>query len=274
MKWSHTLIAGGALIVLTNAVALLGAAYNRSDDPESRLQLSQRELQQDRWRDNKDNSGITLTLNWRIEPLRQNDSEPEFYAGNWGNPVWLDKAKMEELGFDVTKLDSVPGNGRRNKELQPKDVLLVLELNAHVYQQELKRIKEYAERAKALQDGNPGAEELKRRAKSAEEHYQRELRDNSRLFVIDAGIDMQKLRATYPDRTRYAIVRGLVKPNIAWEKGGRIGGHVTELHVQHINVPFKYRQVFDKAVSYEVIVAFGKRLEPWITAASRSMAVQ
>lgn len=274
MKWPRTLIAGSALILLVNAVVLVGVAYNRSDDPESRLQLSQRELQHGRWNEIKDNSGITLTLNWRIAPVRQNDSEPDLYAGSWGNPAWLDKAKMAELGFDVVKLGSVSENGRRNKELQPKDVLLVLELNDQAYRQELKRAKENAERAKALQAGNPGAEEFKQRVKNAEEHFQREQRDNSRLFVIDAGVDLQKLRATYTDRTRYAIIHGLIRPGIAQGKGGRIGGYVNELHVQHINVPFKYRQVFDNAAPYEVTVAFGKRLEPWIIGASRSLAVE
>ena len=44
MNWSrmHTTIAGVGLIVVVNAVALLGAAYNRSGEPESVLRLSER----------------------------------------------------------------------------------------------------------------------------------------------------------------------------------------------------------------------------------------
>ena len=47
MRWSrtHTLVAGLGLIALTNAVALLGVAWNRSGEPDATLQLSQRELQ-------------------------------------------------------------------------------------------------------------------------------------------------------------------------------------------------------------------------------------
>lgn len=271
MKWSHTLIAGSALIMLTNAVALLGAAYNRSDDPESRLQLSQRELQRDRW-NKKDNSGITLRLDWRIT---QQNGYKTGYADKWGNPAWLDKAKLAELGFDVAKLASNSENGRHYKVAQTRDVLLVMELNDQAYQQELKRAKEFTEQAKVLQAGNPGSEEFKQRAKNAEENYQREQRDNSRLFVIDAGIDLQQLRATYPDRTRYAIVHGLVRPSIVREeRESRIGGIVSKLHAEYINVPLNYRKVFETAAQYEVRVAFGKRLEPWITAASRGMAVK
>lgn len=46
MTWSrkHTLIAGIALIALSNAVALIGVAYNRSGEPESELRLSSASL--------------------------------------------------------------------------------------------------------------------------------------------------------------------------------------------------------------------------------------
>src|SRR5690606_5713465 len=40
----HGLLAGLALILLSNAVALGGAWYNRQGEAESRLQLSEREL--------------------------------------------------------------------------------------------------------------------------------------------------------------------------------------------------------------------------------------
>ena len=269
MKWSHTLIAGSALILLTNAVVLLGAAYNRSDDPDSRLLLSQRELQHYRWSELKDNSGITLTLNWRIAQAQQNEYGPGISAGKWGTPAWLDKAKMTELGFDVVKLAGTSESGRHYKESLPREALLVLEMNDRAYLQELKRAKDYAEQAGALQAGNPGSDEFKRRARSAEENYQREQNQNSRLFVIDAGVDLQKLRAAYPDRNRYAIVHGLIRPNIAYGKEGKIDGTISELHAERINVPFNFRQVFDNAAPYEVTIAFGKRLEPWITGASR-----
>jgi len=147
-------------------------------------------------------------------------------------------------------------------------------MNDRAYLQELKRAKDYAEQAEALQAGNPGSEEFKRRARSAEEGYQREQNHNSRLFVIDAGVDLQKLRAAYPDRNRYAIIHGLISPNFVYGKEARVGGYISELHAERINVPFNYRQVFDNAAPYKVTIAFGKRLEPWITAASRSVAAK
>lgn len=270
MKWSHTLIAGSAIILLTNAVALGGAAYNRSGEAESQLQLTQRELQYSTWRSGKDNSGITLSLNWRFEQAENNDFNFGMYSSRWGMPAWLDKAKMIELGFDVEKLVDTAEYGRRHKELQSKEVLLVLELNDHAYQHQLQRTREYVEESKKLLTASPGNEGMQRKAKSAEESYQYEQDKGSRLFVIDAGLDVQKLRATYPDRARYAIVHGLIHPTSMQIKNEtRIGGNISELHADRINVPLTYRQVFNDPAAYAVTVAFGKRLEPWIVTAAK-----
>lgn len=272
MKWSHTLIAGSAIILLTNAVALGGAGYNRSGDPESQLQLTQRELQHSTRRSGKDNSGITLTLNWRFEQQAElNEFNFGMYSSRWGNPVWLDKTKMAELGFDVEKLAGTAEYRRRYRESQPKEVMLVLELNDRAYQHHLQRTREYVEESRKLLAASPANAEMQRKAKNAEDNYKHELEKGSRLFAIDAGLDLQTLRAAYSDRGRYAIVHGLIRPTTTQVKNEtRIGGNITELHAGLINVPLGYRQVFSNPASYEVTVAFGKRLEPWIVAASGS----
>ncbi|HEX5337851.1 MAG TPA: DUF4824 family protein [Gallionella sp.] len=269
MKWSRTLIAGSALILLVNAVALGGAAYNRSGEPESRLRLTQRELQHSQWSRMKDNSGITLTLNWRVsreDAAQPNDFGSGYYDGRWGAPAWLDRAKMSALGFDVADMS---GSDRQARKMQSREALLVLELDGPTWQQALQRASVYAEQAKVLLAANPDSVELKQKAKTAEENYQREAQTNSRLFVVDAGLDLPKLRAAYPDRARYAIVHGLIRPQLRQDKSGmRITGVIGELYAEHINVPLNYRQVFETAAPYEATVAFGKRLEPWIVAAS------
>ncbi len=271
MKWSHALTAGSAIVLLTNAVALGGVAYNRSGEAESQLQLTQRDLQHSTWRSGKDNSGITLSLNWRIEQAEFNEFNFGMYSSRWGMPVWLDKAKMAELGFDVEKLAGTAEYGRHYQASQPKEVLLVLELNDRAYQHHLQRAGEYVEESRKLLAASPANAEMQRKARNAEENYKHELEKGSRLFAIDAGLDLQTLRAAYPDRARYAIVHGLIRPTTTQVKNEtRIGGNVTELHAGLINVPLGYRQVFSDPASYEVTVAFGKRLEPWIVAASRS----
>ena len=66
--WSswRTALFGVALIAATNAVVLLGVAYNRSGDAESLLTLGKREFAKiGEWGLRREDSGLTLRLHWR-----------------------------------------------------------------------------------------------------------------------------------------------------------------------------------------------------------------
>ena len=90
------------------------------------------------------------------------------------------------------------------------------------------------------------------------------------LFAIDAGLDAGKLRAQYPDRSRYIIMQGQVRVTSA------AGGRITGLSIKEVNVPLEYRRVFEPLQAnnnfrrdpvpprYAIKLAFGRRLEPWI----------
>ncbi len=284
MRWSraHTLIAGAALVVLTNAVALFGVAYNRSGDPDSALALTQRELQMPykRWRA-RENSGIALRLLWRV----QEEIADEFAGGTRypsSTPAWLTKAKLAELGFDVSQPeDSQQGRRRYEKQL-PKEVLLVLELDGPANAEARERAKRHADREDALRAANPDKEEFQRRSKDAGDRLDREERQYSRLFAVDAGLDAGALRSKYPDRTQYAIARGQIRPLVTGSgRSLRLSGYVSGLSVDEISVPLEFRSVFEHALPdsassarnptrLDATVAFGKRFEPWITAAARS----
>ena len=97
----YTLTAGLALIAITNAIALGGAAYNRSGQPDSSLALSDRELQVPyaAWSESE-NSGLSLRLNWRVLPVpAPGDSVYGYFGGRGSTPAWLDAQKMASLGF-------------------------------------------------------------------------------------------------------------------------------------------------------------------------------
>ena len=66
-KW--LLGTGALLLVATNAVALIGAAYNRMDPPEAVLTLTERELgAQSYWMwPESENSGLNVELQIRTE---------------------------------------------------------------------------------------------------------------------------------------------------------------------------------------------------------------
>lgn len=279
MTWSstRTLALGLALIVVTNAVALIGVAYNRSE-AESTLHLTQRELAHPYpypWRGARENSGIALRLEWRV--LDEETAEQRYFAMLYpsagGAPSWLDKAKLEALGFAASRLETIRKQGDRHRAELSKEVLLVLELDGPAYQASLERVKRYVE--------SPAAKG-KREDTELKKILEAEQGENSRLFVVDAGLDLAALRAKYPDHARYAIVRGQVQPQLRSEtRAPKLLGYISEISIHEINAPFEFRKVFEfvpqtmgaidqsKSPPYEVTVNFGKRLEPWITAAIR-----
>lgn len=281
MKWSprHTLAAGLALIVLTNAVALLDAAYNRSATPESTLRLSERELRlpyRGSWQG--ENSGLFLELSWRVRGPEK--LERGAYPGIWGPwtpAAWLDAKKLEELGLTVPPQTMSDAERRRYRDPDPKEVFVVLELDGSAYQAAVQRAREQAEQA--AQAARQSADAV---SKNSADFAARQLREEetsaSRLFVIDAGLDAQALRARYADRSRHAIVKGRVRPPAAGTTP-RLG-YVEALAIGQVNVPVEYRPVFDRPARtpyrpmqsthparYEASIAFGKRLEPWLVAA-------
>lgn len=268
-RWSraHTLVAGSVIIAATNLVALAGAAYNRSGTPESTLQLSERELRVPSSRGFEgENSGIALDIRWRVlgrEPDEARAGRP-YYPLSVGPPEWLDSGKLAELGFDVASVEDATGTRSRYVRQLPREVLLVLELDGPAYQEMLARAEAYAERADSGRD-----------------RLAREKREGSRLFVVDAGLDVEKLRRKYPSRSRYAIVRGTIRPWVVSRDGhSSLTGRVRGLSVMRINVPFAFRAPFERRMDrrsrgrvdepFTVTVAFGRRLEPWIVSASGS----
>jgi hypothetical protein len=264
----HTLISGIALILLTNAVALGGAAWNRSGDPESVLKLTQRELQQPYyWGINRENSGMSLRLNWRISAGDRSLN----YSYSGGAPDWLDHAKMESLGFEVSPPQTTENIYRWTNRQLGKEVLLVLELDGPTYKRILERTRQNAAEQDAKLAANPDDKATKESAKRAQDELQREEQENSRLFAVDAGLSQAELRAKYPDRTHCAIVRAQVRP---WSIGaqGKIVGYVDHISVDNINVPHEMHAMFERSVAgqpsarqpFEASVAFGQRLEPWL----------
>jgi Domain of unknown function (DUF4824) len=281
--WSRrrTLIAGIGLILVVNAVALAGVAYNRSGEPDCVLRLTQRELRAPYgWRGSAENSGVALALLWRV-PIAQaaGSPSPMIFAGSGGSPAWLDQAKLRSLGFDTSEAKVAAPGSRYFKRQLEKTVLLVLELDGPAYRQSLARARQYAASAQAAYAANAGKKDFERRAKLARDQAEREEHDNTRLFVVDAGLDLGTLRARYPDRARYAIVHGRVLPQFILRHNARqLRGYISGLSIHQINVPMAFRQVFEDplqntrtgqriaAAHFEADVAFGKRLEPWIVA--------
>lgn len=274
MNWSnrHSLFAGLGLIVLVNAIALAGVAWNRSEQADSRLQVSERELSHSYpyWR--QDNSGIALHLIHRWP-----NSKPNDYS--YDSLRQLSPEQMRALGFKVPK-ELNDESVRRYRRQLDRDGLLVLEFNGPLYQQQLQKAAEQLEKSRADLAAVPDNKQLIESHKLARETLQREQTSASRLFVIDAGSDLASLRARYPDRQRYAIVQGRFDA-WAWHDDGRwqIGGSAQVPVAESINLPHRWHAVFaklprrpdtpgfphsggDRLLNAEL--AFGQRLEPCV----------
>jgi len=252
------IVAACGIVAVANAVALAGVAYNRQGE-ESRLVLTQRELVAEGGSAARENSGLSLTVRWRV----LGREEASWAYGGWSTPEWLDRAKMAQLGFDVTKPATDIGFAGFRGELS-REVYLVLEFDGPAYRESLSRATAAAEHSQ----GKP-TEEAHRR-----DRLELERTANSRLFVVDAGLDRDTLRARYPDRSRYAIARGRVGPSQT-DTGYR--GAVESLAVSAINVPVEMRaplgdvdRPYGKIGQYtmhapfKAVVSYGQRLEPWL----------
>jgi hypothetical protein len=266
MNWSpkRTLGTGVALILAVNAIALTGVAYNRSGEPESRLLLTERELYRphQNWGFDHENSGLALKLQWRVRTEAFQKSESYYpFQDRYGHPVWLTPEKLAQLGFDVS---SPADRERRYRKLRAREVLLVLELDGDTYRAALERA-----RIDAREAANREA---------AAKRLEHEERTASRLFAVDAGTDIQALRAKYPERSRYAIVHGRVQATLIGEgKQARVRGHIEAVSIEDINVPLELRPVFEglppdygygtPARRFEALLAHGRRLEPWLASA-------
>jgi hypothetical protein len=273
-----TLELGAALILLTNAVALTGVYLNRSGEAEGRMTLSQRELGTPwGWGMARENSGLALALNWRVTDANVGEYYGSGFGTNGGTPDWLDETRMAALGFDMAAMAADPATRRRLERRLSRDVLLVLELAGPAWRQAIERAWQNAARHEAARLANADSKEFAARAKGAQDRLKREENVNSRLFAVDAGLDRAALRAKYPDRSRFLILKGTVRPRLVTrDKQARIGGYLTALAVTRINVPHVMRPDLEPALRshrrteenpsphYEAVLAVGQRLEPWL----------
>lgn len=278
---TRILTAGLAIIIVTNVVALAGVAYNRAGQPDTVVELTERELgMPSRYGMNKENTGLGLRINCRVENVQH------YSYGNAncrGNTAWLDRAKLIELGFEPHTLP-IKRKGRISYDKTlPRKVFIVLEYNGAAYQRVLARTEIELAEQQALLVNNPGKAEFEKRVKKAQKKLDSEQHHNSRLFAIDAGLDKTALRNTYPDTSQYILMQALIKPiwrSIKKEKEWK--GTITDLLVDTINIPLEHRAVFEpledlkprynqnnQKPRYKVRVAFGKRAEPWVIAVEK-----
>lgn len=225
------------VVILANAVAMVGVARNRSGEPEAEVLLTERELPFAPWTD--ESAGVFLRLEWQRS-----------LPGSKVETPWLDRAKLESLGFDGSVPPEAPGAREHYGRMAARPAYVVLEYDGEASRSWLE---------------DAGA---------------------SRLVPIDVGRDAGELRRLHPDRARCLIVPAIVAPR--WTCPGECEGDRAEkavlsvgiqsLLVRDVHVPRdlaaplatlraaeppgpRRRHV---APRYEVLIRYGARHEPWV----------
>lgn len=267
------MIASVVLLLLTNVVVLSGVAYNRAGDPLASIELTERELPVRQLRTGGDeDSGTALSLRWKIPYPPE---LPEFLYMNPSSPEWLDEAKLTELGFNLEKLKREKENWYKWPSMRT-EVVLVLEYQGDAYQHALAITERTVNQLREKLMSEPDDQKQSNKLERYEDHL-RELKiSQTRLYVIDAGLDEQILVKKYVGKKQYLFVRGEI--SVWWNKD-RIVGQIRRLYIDQLHVPLPYSQqlaaltkgenYYNRGTQsipprYHVQLRLGKRLEPWI----------
>jgi len=265
-------IIGLIILAATNIFVLSGVASNRSGMPTTLVTLTERELALP-YRYHEENSGVSLRMDWRALGKDKTGNQWSYY----NSPAWLDTEKLRSLGFDVDRYLDSGSDSALEQEPLSKDVLLVLEHDGDAYKESLRRVAARLERQKHLHFSNKTDKSLSDQYQNALKHLEKVKTSETRLYAVDAGLDMQILRKTYPDKNKYIIAQGIVDPSFRNRNKQEASGTIRRLSIDRIQVPLAHRKILVELMEkqefnrdkvkpprYQVKVAYGSRLEPWI----------
>lgn len=254
-------------ILAINALILAKVAYNKSESL-LKITLSERELALPSYAP-KENSGLNLRFNYRVL-TSDIDTYMSFAPRRY--PDWLDKEKMESLGF--TMETEATENDTNNKGVT-KERIIALEFNGESYQQMLARVQEWhAELSTEYEAGKeryPTQESIDRRLNK--EKFQA-----SRLFAIDAAVELEELQSKYAGKPNIIFAKALISTRgYGYKTNNDVKrfGYIQNLSIETINVPNPFNvtlknlpQTEYNAVNhprYLVDLEIGKGLEPFVT---------
>jgi hypothetical protein len=226
------LLVAAAVVVVTNGVVLLEVARNRAGAPVETIQLTERELPLNF--QEKENTGVAVRLDWQ-----------RFYPFVEDNYSWLDRAKLEALGFDYARAMREP-----QRPPLPRPAFVALEFNGPAWEKWLNL-----------------AQQSTRPSGTSPEMY-------SRLIPIDVATTPDPLLRKYPDRRRYLVVKGVIQ--LFFDTSGKrqppLRPSISQILPGSIHVPpplsdaaarFAGRTV-TQSPRYTLTVSYGRSFEPWL----------
>jgi hypothetical protein len=264
-----SLMVAAAIIVIANALALLHVARNRAGSPTAEITLTNRELRHFTPSEGDEDSSVTLVLQWTDPNSLWRPAQVE------APPSWLDRQKLQTLGFDCSVDPESSRAATFYSRQLPRRTYIALEYDGPAWQ---------AWRAwrEAYERSTVQAQVPTQPRNSAESRLL-----GSRLVAIDADLDHNSLRARHPDRGSVLILPAAVAitldpfpyPNqkVVPPRPARIIGGIQQAHYT-ISVPRPFSDEFRRlhptlraeaetdAVLYRVRLRYGSELEPWVTA--------
>ena len=273
------------LVVLTNVFVLIGVSSNRSGPPDAHLVLTERELSLSKIDD--ENSGMFLNINWDLPVFN-------LYNARHTETEYLDQEKLDEFGWDCP-LEIRDTQHPCYHYRSSVKAYIVLEFGGEPWEKWLEsQKKELESKQRALEKA-----ENKNSRRTLEEDMER-IRNiptvKSRLFAVDFSPDPLKLRARYPDPSRFIILPGLIRmyynllkkePANKDNRVYRLRASINDILINKIYVPDEFHEFFETQVKampspftsygfvlhkitpdtrprFQATVNFGKRYEPWI----------
>lgn len=243
------LIFAVAVILASNAIALIGVARNRAGEPFETIELTERELPLQIF--GQDDSGVVLRLS--LSPDTMFGSGP------------LDRTQLEAAGFDT---QFPAGLKSSDIALLPRPAYVALEYEGAAWEKWLQQTPDSKRQTVRPSQEATDPESLKKARM-----------EMSHLFLVGASGILSELRARYPDQSRYLIVRAVLMVRLTDEydsktksvTGHNVVGHVTQILPPMINVPLPQAKLLSSLQSrtgqeprYSVTLKYGRNLEPWV----------
>ena len=248
------LLAGILVILLSNGLALIGVAVNRSGEAVETIALTERELPLQNA--DQEDSGVYL----RLALCR-----PEISTGD---PT-RDLAMLQDVGFDLR----IPaGTPRNNVAITSRMAYVALEFEGDAWQRWL----EYEQKRPEVDRLRNGSEQ---RRSDGTVFPRRDPKLAPHLAAIDAAKTMQEIRSRHPDQGKYLIVKAVLAiriEDIQDPVSGAVTDHkftgiVAEIVPSVIHVPLPDARLLSPLnpqpapkPRYTVTLKFGRKLEPWV----------
>ena len=244
------------LVLVTNTIVLSAVWWNRMEPAEATLMLTGRDVDVMNVIRNAAPIDASRRLPLQLVVRYANTQ----YRPPGSQATWFSAARLRANGIEVPA--SAPPYGgadvvRRSHPTVP--VYAVLEHTGLAFQDEYHRqceepVSHPNEPAVAAGQGSPRCEQV---------------RDGSRLYIMDIGSSRLQLRDRYPDRNRYAVMRASLRLPTNQDEWAPVGSvqllqpMIATDDPWRSHLPELLRQPGD---SMHLSVAFGRSLEPWLIA--------